>query len=247
MPRKARKFIGSAFTHNMVQGINKEYIFQKHNQKLKYILTMNKYSEKHNILIIAYCIMDNHAHILTYSENINDLSIFMKKTNTEYAKYYNKTQNRVGFVFRNRFDSKTIYNQEYLLQCIKYIHMNPVKSKVVKAEEEYEYSSYRNYLDNTKINSKILNLVFNSSENYIKEFQNIKYAPLNFEKEDVDLQKVLQKYCQLENINLSQIQKNNILVKKFISYLISNEYKFTKIEIAKILKISRGKLYRILS
>ena len=74
----------------------------------------------------------------------------------EYAKYYNKTQNRVGFVFRNRFDSKTIYNQEYLLQCIKYIHMNPVKSKVVKAEEEYEYSSYRNYLDNTKIYSKIL-------------------------------------------------------------------------------------------
>ena len=69
MPRKARKFIGSAFTHNMVQGINKEYIFQKHKQKLKYILTMNKYSEKHNILIIAYCIMDNHAHILTYSEN----------------------------------------------------------------------------------------------------------------------------------------------------------------------------------
>ena len=55
--------------------------------------------------------------------------------------------------------------------------MNPVKSKVVKAEEEYEYSSYRNYLDNTKINSKILNLVFNSSESYIKEFQNIKYAP----------------------------------------------------------------------
>ena len=90
--------------------------------------------------------MDNHAHILTYSENINDLSIFMKKTNTEYAKYYNKTQNRVGFVFRNRFDSKTIYNQEYLLQCIKYIHMNPVKAKITAHPEDYPWSSYRTIL-----------------------------------------------------------------------------------------------------
>ena len=175
MPRKARKIIGSGYMHNMVQGINKEYIFKTKSQKIHYINLIKKYSQKYEISIIAYCIMDNHAHILTYSENIEKISNFMKETNTEYAIYYNKNKKRVGYVFRNRFSSKIIYNQEYLLKCIKYIHMNPVKAGITKNEEDYDYSSYKKYINNEIKDSNNIKLVFKSKENYIQKFKNIKY------------------------------------------------------------------------
>ena len=248
MPRKSRNLIGSAFIHNMVQGINKEYIFQREEEKYKYIELMKKYSEKYQVSIIAYCIMDNHAHILTFSENIQNISLFMKETNTEYAIYYNKTKNRVGYVFRNRFSSKSIYNQEYLLKCIKYIHMNPVKAGISKKEENYKFSSYKNYINkNGNVNDKLLEIVFNNEKDYLKIMNSINYEPLHLEKEDINLEKVLKKFLVQENIKLEQIQKDNLLIKKFISYLISNEYEFKKKNVAKILNISRAQLYRKLN
>ena len=248
MPRESRNLIGSAFIHNMVQGINKEYIFQREEEKYKYIELMKKYSEKYQVLIIAYCIMDNHAHILTFSENIQNISLFMKDTNTEYAIYYNKTKNRVGYVFRNRFSSKSIYNQEYLLKCIKYIHMNPVKAGISKKEENYKFSSYKNYINkNGNVNDKLLEIVFNNEKDYLKIMNSINYEPLHLEKEDINLEKVLKKFLVQENIKIEQIQKDNLLIKKFISYLISNEYEFKKKDVAKILNISRAQLYRKLN
>lgn len=248
MPRKSRKLIGNAFMHNMVQGINKEYIFQREMQKNKYIRLIKKYSEKYKILVLAYCVMDNHAHLLTYSENIKNISLFMKEVNTEYAIYYNKSKNRVGYVFRNRFNSKPIYSQEYLLKCIKYVHMNPVKAGISKKEKDYKFSSYKNYLDkNEIINSGLFKIVFNQEKEYLKIFDSIKYEPLNLEKEQIDLEEILEKFLIEKNIKLSIIQKNSLLIKQFLSYLISNEYEFTKQDIAKALNISRSKLYRKLS
>ena len=85
MPRTARKLIGSAYMHNMVQGIKKEYIFKSVSQKDKYISLLKKYGQKYNIAIIAYCIMDNHAHILIYVDKVANLSRCMQKVNTIYA------------------------------------------------------------------------------------------------------------------------------------------------------------------
>ena len=102
--------------------------------------------------------------------------------------------------------------------------MNPVKAKIVHNEKEYKFSSYNDYLNKTNfINSKILNLIFNSEDNYLDKFKSIKYQSMNFEKENIN------------SINF---------IKKFINYLIVNEYNFSKAEIATILNISRATLYR---
>lgn len=248
MPRKSRKLIGSAFIHNMVQGINRENIFQSKVQKNKYIKLINKYSEKYDVLIVAYCIMDNHAHLLTYSDNIHNISLCMKDINTGYAIYYNKTKDRVGYVFRNRFNSKPIYSQEYLFRCIKYIHLNPVKAGISKKEEDYEFSSIKEYLDDNKIvNSKLFKIVFNEDKQCLKVMNSISDTQLNLEKEKIDLEKILKEFLDKKNITLFQMQENGIFIKKFILYLISNEYEFKKQEIAKVLNISRAKLYRKLS
>ena len=245
MPRVSRKLIGSSYVHNMVQGINKEYIFQSEKEKYKYLYLINKYSKKHQVLIIAYCIMDNHAHILTFSENIQNVSLFMKDTNTEYAIYYNKSKDRIGYVFRNRFNSKLIYNQEYLFKCIKYIHMNPVKAQISKKEEEYKLKKKKNYIEKCgNVNEKLLEIVFNNEKEYLKIIKSTNYENLNLEKEKVNLKEILDVFLIQKGVNLQQIQKSDILIKQFISYLISNEYEFKKQDIANILNISRAKLYR---
>jgi len=241
LPRKARQLIGNGFVHNMVQGINREYIFEDDIQKDKYLRLIKKYSEKYNILIVAYCIMDNHAHLLKYADDIKNISLFMKEVNTEYAVYYNKSKNRVGYVFRNRFSSKPIYNQDYLLKCIKYIHMNPVKAEIVQKEEDYNFSSYKDFLNkNGIINLKFLESVF-GKEKCLDIINSTEYEPLNLDKEQVNLKEVLDKFLIQKNLKLPQIQKNSLVIKQFISYLISNEYEFKKQDIAKILKISRSK------
>lgn len=245
MPRTARKLLGNIYIHNMVQGINREYIFESNYQKKKYFNLMKKYSEKYKILIVAYCIMDNHAHILTYSNNINNISLFMKEANTEYATYYNKSNDRVGYVFRNRFNSKPILNRNQLLHCIKYIHMNPVKAGITNKEDNYQFSSYNDYIKKENfINSQILNLLFQSENNYIEKFKKIEYKPMHFEKQKIELANILKEFISQNNINPSGISRDSIIIKKFIEYLTENEYKFTKKELAEVLNISRANLYR---
>ena len=245
MPRKARNLLGNIICHHMVQGINKEYIFQKDEDKEKYLKLLKKYYKNFNVQIIAYCIMDNHVHFLLYSERIQNISNFMRQVNSEYAKYYNLKRDRVGYVFRNRFESVPIMKIGQLYTCIKYIHMNPVKSEIVVEEKDYRYSSYNDYLNKTGfINEKILRLVFNSSNNYLEIFNSIEYEKINTEKEKIDTEKVLKEFLFKERKRFKEIQKNKVLIQKFISYLISNQYQFSKKELARALKMSRATFYR---
>ena len=136
--RIARKYKNSSFFHIIVQGINKEYIFQEERFKKMYLKQISRFTKELNIEVIAYCIMGNHAHFLIMTKNIEDLSKLMQKVNSMYAKYYNYSQNRVGYVFRDRFLSEVIDSKRYFIQCIKYIHLNPVKANIVKNCKEYE-------------------------------------------------------------------------------------------------------------
>lgn len=245
MPRKNRNLFDKILCHHMVQGINKEYIFETNEEKEKYLELLKKYYKQFEIDIIAYCIMNNHAHMMLYSQEIENISKFMKQVNSIYAMYYNKKKNRVGYVYRNRFKSVPIMTREQMYTCIKYIHMNPVKAGIVEKEEQYKYSSYHDYLNQTGfLNKRILKFVFDSSENYIETFKSIEYKNINLHKDKHNLEKILDNFLIREKINLSEIRKNKMLIQKFIKHLNSNQHEFSKIEIAQILKISRTTLYR---
>ena len=114
MSRISRNHLKSNFFHVIVQGINKEYIFEEETQKKVYLKCLFEKSENYDINIISFCIMDNHAHILLHTNNIEDMSRFMKQINEKYALFYNREKNRVGYVFRNRYKSEPIYEERYL-------------------------------------------------------------------------------------------------------------------------------------
>lgn len=245
MLRKSRNILGNIIIYNVVHGINQEYIFKNKIQKHKYYELIKEYSQKFNILIIAYCIMDNCAHLLTYSENTKDLSEFMKLVNMRYAIYYNKIKNRVGYVFRNRFYSKPILNQKQLYKSIKYIHMNPVKAKISRSKRDYEFSSFKYYCNQEKFyQSDIFKVIFYSNQNEVDKLRLTKYEQISFEKRDINLKQELEKFCVENKLESTKISEDSLKIKRFISYLISNKYKFTKKSIAEVLKISRTQLYR---
>lgn len=115
MLRIGRNNFNTSFFHVIVQGINKEYIFYKEEHIEQYIELLFDNLKKYDVKIAAYCVMNNHAHMLLYTESIEDMFGYMKSVNTSYAKYYNRNENRVGFVFRNRYRSEPIFVELYKL------------------------------------------------------------------------------------------------------------------------------------
>jgi len=146
MPRQARIISNTGIYHIMTRGINKEQIFKKEINKIR-ILEIIKILEKDvQFDVIAYCIMDNHIHLLIKAEE-NELRTLMKKLNVKYAMYYNSAEKRNGHVFQDRFRSEAVEDDRYMLGAIRYIHNNPVKVGIVKNILEYQWSSANDYMN----------------------------------------------------------------------------------------------------
>lgn len=145
MSRLPRKCFETNYFHVIVQGIGKEKIFETGRLKSEYLNDIEMFKQAHGIKILTYCVMDNHCHILLYAPDTNALGAFMLRVNTRYAQYYNKTNDRVGYVFRDRYRSQPIFKDEYLLNCMVYIHNNPVKVRVSQTAADYSYSGLQCY------------------------------------------------------------------------------------------------------
>lgn len=247
MPRVARKCLDTTFFHVMVQGIEKKYIFEKNIYKKKYLEFLFDESEEFKINIIAYCIMDNHAHVLINIERIQDMSKFMHKVNGLFAQYYNFMENnRVGYVFRNRFISEPLYNEKYLLNCIRYIHNNPVNAKMIRMPCQYEFSSYNEYKNKNGVAANKLIYEMINIEEVINE-ENEMYAFLDVDVNPNDIvNKVIKKYEKDFNITFKEIKKNNYILEKMIKELKEN-YKIKYKQMAKEMGISLSTITRLVN
>ena len=250
MPRIARNKSNTCFHHIMIQGINKEYIFkdEEHINLYKNII-LNKLKDS-NITILAYCIMTNHAHFLIYAEKNEDLSKFMQKTNTAYSNYYNKKNKRVGYVFRDRFRSQDILNRKQLYTCLRYIHNNPVKAKMVKEMSEYKYSSYNEFLGKKEIIiPESIKILFNGSDNFLNDFKLIHNTSSSEEFLDIKEKNINDFIIEYEidnNIKIANLKKNTALLKKFIIQA-RKETDVKIVELAEILGISKSSVGNIIN
>lgn len=245
MPRIARRDLNTCFYHAIVQGMKKEFIFNTPIQIEKYKEIIVEKLKDSNIIILAYCIMNNHAHFLIYSEKSEYLSKFMQKLNSTYSNYYNKTNNRVGYVFRNRFYSQGINDNKQLFNCLRYIHNNPVKAKIVDVPEKYEFSSYNSYINGT-VSKKNIEILFESTHNYINLFKkihnNVEIDNFQDYVEDVDYNRQLRK---ISNMNIGEIIMNKNELNETVKDLIENE-KVPINKVCEIFKMSRYKIKKIL-
>ena len=144
MPRLARLKEENAVYHVMSRGNNREPIFFCDDDKVRYLETLKRYKEKYQVQIYAYCLMDNHVHVIIDS-NGQDISKIVHGINLSYAQYINRTYKRCGHLFQDRFKSKIVDTDNYLLTASKYIHDNPVRAGITKSAIEYKWSSIRIY------------------------------------------------------------------------------------------------------
>lgn len=137
-------------------------------------------TDKNNFKLHAFCLIPNHFHLLIEQVNEVPVSKLISKLCTSYSKYVNKKYKRVGHVFQDQFKAVLIENNSQLIWTSSYIHMNPVKDKIVKHPEKYLWSSYNDYAFDRNlpiINKELLLSIFSNKNNLVKE-------TLNFDVKD---------------------------------------------------------------
>lgn len=236
MPRKARDYYLSNFYHIMIQGDEKKYIFSKPIYKEKYIYLLKRNAFRNDIRIIAYCIMDNHVHILLHSNEIERISKMMLQCGTSYGKFFSKERNNVGHVFRDRYRSEAIYDKTYLINCIKYIHENPVKAGITKKCDDYIFSSYNEYLNKIKpFYDEMIESCDFSDDEYLDIIRNSHTE--NDYIDDIEKEKIENVFYEIkEKYNLNNLTDKDIAQ---IYVELNKRCNITKAKVAHLLKINR--------
>jgi len=144
--RLQRKYSNTGCYHIMLRGNERKKIFLDDGDRLKFIDILHKKQSETNLSFYAYCLMDNHVH-LVLRENNNEISLIMKGIATSYAMYFNIKYGRVGHVFQDRFKSEAVEDERYLMAVIRYVHHNPIKAYMVERPENYRWSSYQWYIE----------------------------------------------------------------------------------------------------
>jgi REP element-mobilizing transposase RayT len=155
MPRRQRLKSESGYYHIMLRGNERKNIFQDEDDKLQFLETLSKKKEDSNFFLHAFCLMDNHVHLML-SEEVEDIAKIMKRITVSYVHYFNNKYKRVGHLFQDRFRSEVVEDNSYIIALARYIHQNPVKSGIVRSADEYKWSSYDSYLNENNYFAKFI-------------------------------------------------------------------------------------------
>ena len=221
MARLARLESPTGYYHVMVRGNNRETIFKKAVEKRYFIELLQHTAEDNKITVVAYCLMDNHVHLLLHS-GLQAMSEALKWINIKFAGRYNHKYKKVGHVFQDRFKSEIIGTEEYLIQALRYIHNNPVKAKMVSDVSAYECSSYNSYTgrNNMLVDATEKQIILGLFQGSIEQFEAfyLKEDDCEFLEIEEDLEKereenaqnIINKYRQqnrneeIEELNLGK-------------------------------------------
>lgn len=248
MPRTLRKHSYTNVYHVMLRGINKRQIFIEDSDRRKFINTLKNTKEKYECELYAYCLMDNHVHLLIFDSK-GKLSNIIQSVAITYALYFNKKYDRVGHLFQNRYNSKCVESLEYLLNVVRYIHRNPEKA-MIDVTDKYKWSSYNDYFETSKlINSQYILKLFDEddiiSKEKFKEF-NLTYIDDYYDEieyefitnfTDEDATKIIKDKLNIDNLN--QICNYNVKIRNQFIRRIKSLKGISKIQISRILNIDR--------
>jgi REP element-mobilizing transposase RayT len=126
----------------LLRGINQQRVFEEDIDYERLLLALEKAIEAENSSLLAYCLMDNHIHLLIEEGN-EELGQTIKRLGVRYAMWFNMKYQRVGQLFQNRFPSEAIETDAYFVTVVRYIYENPLKAGLCKRAEDYLWSSRR--------------------------------------------------------------------------------------------------------
>jgi REP element-mobilizing transposase RayT len=156
MARKPRIEYNGAFYHVITRGNQRQKIFKDNKDYTRYLTILVDYKNRYKYLLYAYVLMNNHVHLLIQTQE-TPLSKILQGINQRYTIYFNKRYRTIGHLFQGRYKAILCDKDEYLLMLVKYIHLNPVRTGIVKKADEYKWSSHRFYIERTDKEAIIIN------------------------------------------------------------------------------------------
>ncbi|NEQ33043.1 MAG: transposase [Leptolyngbya sp. SIO4C5] len=145
MPRRKMAFMPGCYYHLYNRGHNRQAIFFGRENYLFFLKRFRHYLAEQTLQVMAYCLMPNHYHFLVCLRESN-LSEQMGLLSLSYTKAINRRLNRYGSLFQGPFRAILVNEEAYLLHLSRYIHLNPVKAGLVARAEDWEFSSYPEYV-----------------------------------------------------------------------------------------------------
>lgn len=209
MARRPR--IDDAGYHHIInRGVERKKVFKNNEDKDKFLSILCKACLLHKVVVHTYCLMDNHYHILIETSKDN-LSLFMRQLNANYAIYFNKKYKRVGHLWQGRYKSYYILNDDYLYRLFKYIEYNPIDAKITNNIGEYTFT-----LIGSIVNENIDTIVCCYNSKLKNELDDIKeYLSLPLNKQELKLLKDEQKKKIIKNNNNLTYEKSKTLNEYF--------------------------------
>ncbi|OQA52973.1 MAG: Transposase IS200 like protein [candidate division WS2 bacterium ADurb.Bin280] len=128
------------FTH-------KYAIYKKLTVNSQIAIRENLINSERSVEIIAYCIMPTHIHLVLKQIESEGISKFLAKVLNSYSRYFNTRHKRTGPLWEGRFKSVLVDRDEQLLHLTRYLHLNPTSAGLVDNPEDWDYSSYNEYID----------------------------------------------------------------------------------------------------
>jgi len=134
------------YPHHVIQrGNNRQPIFASSADYQTLLDLLDENAKKFGVAIHAYVLMSNHFHLLVTPQTADGLPQMMQAVGRRYVRYFNDRQKRSGTLWEGRYKSTLIQSERYLLACMSYIDLNPVRAGLVAQVRDYPWSSYGHY------------------------------------------------------------------------------------------------------
>src|SRR4030043_955742 len=148
MGRPIRIEYPAALYHITSRGNERKKIFLEDGDRVKFLKILEDYHDRYGILIHSYVLMDNHYYLVLETPRGNLLKV-MHGINSSYTGYFNRKYGRSGHLFQGRYKGIIVEKDTYLIPLSRYVHLNPVRAKIVERPEQYRRSSYPGYIGKT--------------------------------------------------------------------------------------------------
>lgn len=142
MARPLRIQYPGAVYHITSRGNEKKSVYKDDQDRENFLLILQEVNKRYNWLCHAYCLMNNHYHLLIETPDGN-LCIGMRQLNGVYTQLFNKRHQREGHLFQGRYKAILVQKDTHLLEVCRYVVLNPVRAKIKNLPEEWKWASYR--------------------------------------------------------------------------------------------------------
>ena len=261
MPRSSRQHSDTGVYHVMLRGIDRGDIFADDQDRGKFLKILRAITTPEDLNgkrlppfchIYAYCLMDNHIHLLI-AEGSEDIGTVMKRIGVSYVSYYNKKYERLGPLFHDRYRSEPVADTDYFITLLRYIHQNPVEAEMVTSPEQYQWSSWHEYSSSSPVHpicsrklpfatlpwQELCEMVLNVSRGHTEPHSKIEKGRMK----DSEARKCLELLCGGDSSTLTTMpnSERNLLIRKAIDSGINMR------QLARISGINYRTIYRVLN